>query len=99
MKIIAYICPCCKDAIYSRARHDFRYCSCEKLFVDGGFDYVRLGCDPKLGEIKTVTIEVDATKQELYRDWNHSIDKFGLLKEAELSKLPDELFEMGENDG
>ena len=31
-------CPVCKDIVFSRTTHDFRYCSCGNLFVDGGFE-------------------------------------------------------------
>lgn len=36
-------CPRCKDEIYSDHRHDFKYCSCKYVFVDGGRDYLRFG--------------------------------------------------------
>lgn len=34
-------CLLCGDVIESKHRHDFRYCSCESLAVDGGVDYIR----------------------------------------------------------
>ncbi len=36
-------CLDCGDIIESRHRHDFVGCSCGNVFVDGGFDYVRMG--------------------------------------------------------
>ena len=45
MKVYTVKCPKCGDRIYSRARHDFRYCSCNYLFVDGGFEYTRIGAE------------------------------------------------------
>jgi hypothetical protein len=39
-------CVHCKDEIESFSRHDFKFCSCEKVFVDGGLDYQRIGGDP-----------------------------------------------------
>ena len=42
MKVQAIVCPKCGDTLFSRARHDFRYCSCGEVAVDGGFDYVRI---------------------------------------------------------
>ena len=74
----ALICASCGDAIYSRARHDCRSCTCGDIYVDGGFDYVRAGFRDKSPE--NVKIEVDATKQVLYNDWNNRIDKFGLIR-------------------
>lgn len=43
MKIHGIECPRCKERIWSRHRHDFRRCSCNYCFVDGGRDYTRMG--------------------------------------------------------
>lgn len=34
-------CLKCLQVVESKSRHDFRYCGCEQLAVDGGKDYVR----------------------------------------------------------
>lgn len=34
-------CNCCGDVIESRDDHDFKYCSCKRVAVDGGHDYLR----------------------------------------------------------
>ena len=34
-------CKYCGDVIESRSRHDFKFCSCKKVAVDGGKDYLR----------------------------------------------------------
>lgn len=34
-------CPYCNDEIYSSHRHDFVFCNCKKIFIDGGTDYIR----------------------------------------------------------
>ena len=36
-------CILCKDIIESIHRHDFIYCKCGAIFVDGGRDYLRRG--------------------------------------------------------
>ena len=36
-------CLSCGDVITSRHVHDFRYCMCGKLFIDGGNEYLRCG--------------------------------------------------------
>jgi hypothetical protein len=77
MKLWAIKCPTCHDTIFSRARHDFRACSCEAVFIDGGFDYTRYGGD----NATLIEIEIDATKQQLYNDWNNRIDKLGIIHE------------------
>ena len=84
MKISAIQCKKCGDTIYSRAQHDFRYCSCRTIAIDGGFDYVRI-----IGDNKNMTekkIEVKHTKKELYDDWNYRNDKYGLIKKKKVRK-------------
>jgi len=78
MKIIAYKCPKCKDLVYSRAQHDLRSCSCGAIFVDGGFEYTRIGFNKTPPE--SVEIEVHINKKELYMDWNFNINKYGIIK-------------------
>lgn len=43
---IAYVtgiqCPLCKEKVWSRHRHDFRYCNCGYCAIDGGREYSRL---------------------------------------------------------
>ena len=34
-------CKSCGDVIESYSRHDFKYCSCHRVAVDGGLDYLR----------------------------------------------------------
>jgi hypothetical protein len=36
-------CLLCGDTIQSYHRHDFKWCSCKNIFVDGGTDYFRFG--------------------------------------------------------
>ena len=36
-------CKLCGDIIESVYRHDFKWCSCHSIFVDGGKDYIRRG--------------------------------------------------------
>lgn len=76
MQISAIRCLSCKDIIFSRVIHDHRYCSCGKCFIDGGFDYVRIGGD----QWEHMPIEVKTTKKELFDDWNTGADKYGLFK-------------------
>ena len=79
MKVYTVKCPKCGDRIYSRARHDFRYCSCNYLFVDGGFEYTRIGAE-SLDNIDAKEIDIDVTEKELYDDWNKNINKYGIIK-------------------
>ena len=79
MKIKAIRCLICGDIIYSRARHNMRYCSCEAAAVNGGFDYIKVSAK-NFSIVENLDIEVDATKEELYNDWVKKINKFGLVK-------------------
>jgi len=36
-------CRKCKTVIQSKHRHDFVWCECRSIFVDGGSDYFRRG--------------------------------------------------------
>jgi hypothetical protein len=49
MKIIrnAALCAKCNTFIESKHRHDFQFCQCEAIFVDGGLDYLRRGGKPE----------------------------------------------------
>lgn len=40
-------CSKCHDVIESFDRHDFKFCKCEAIFVDGGHDYLRHGGSPE----------------------------------------------------
>jgi hypothetical protein len=48
-------CKLCKDIIKSNYRHDFKYCKCGAIFIDGGYDYTRLGGN--LENIKELHLE------------------------------------------
>lgn len=39
-------CSECGDVVVSKGRHDFVWCSCKAVFVDGGCDYQRSGFMP-----------------------------------------------------
>lgn len=47
-------CLKCGDIIKSYFRHDFKYCSCENIFVDGGGDYLRYGCAGEPDSFKVI---------------------------------------------
>lgn len=40
-------CVKCEDEIWSRYTHDFRYCKCKAVAIDGGRSYTRI-----VGELK-----------------------------------------------
>jgi hypothetical protein len=83
MKIKAIKCKKCNDIIYSRARHDYHGCSCKSIYIDGGFDYIKITGEP--GSYDSIDVDVDASKEKLYIDWARSIDKFGLISSGSQS--------------
>jgi tRNA(Ile2) C34 agmatinyltransferase TiaS len=36
-------CKLCKDIIESKHRHDFKWCKCGQMYIDGGKEYLRRG--------------------------------------------------------
>lgn len=57
-------CKLCNDVIESTSGHDFKYCSCGEIFVDGGKSYLRRGAKNfynfiDLSEVKEETYEAD----------------------------------------
>jgi hypothetical protein len=71
-------CDKCGNIVYSRARHDMRSCNCGDIAIDGGFDYTKV-CF-RTSPPKRVEIQVNATKKQLFDDWNNNINKFGLIE-------------------
>lgn len=61
MRVAALKCPICETVIWSRARHDFRNCTCKKCFIDGGRAYTRTGWDPDIRPIMGVLDTEDGT--------------------------------------
>ncbi|MED1042537.1 hypothetical protein [Bacillus mycoides] len=49
LKRNAIQCRKCGDVIESKFTHDFKYCSCGSVGVDGGLEYARI-----TGELKNV---------------------------------------------
>jgi len=60
MRIVRNSAKCrkCGDEIESRSVHDFVYCSCGAIFVDGGREYLRRG-GASLDDIEDTSIEVE----------------------------------------
>jgi len=81
-QVTAIKCPKCGDVIFSRARHDCHSCSCGTISIDGGFDYTRVLFSPGIEPPKPFNLEVEQTREEIYLDWNLSIDKFGVIQEV-----------------
>lgn len=75
--VSALTCPKCNWTIFSRAHHDMHWCNCGEVAVDGGLEYLRVNY--KTVAPKVIRLIVNATKRELYDDWNLNKGKFGSL--------------------
>ena len=82
MKIKAIKCLNCCDTVYSRTVHDFRECSCQQVFVSGGFSYFKYGAIPG-AEYETMVVDVDISLEILHDDWNAMRDEYGIIKELD----------------
>lgn len=86
-KVNALECLDCGDIIYSRTRHDMRWCSCGKVAVDGGIDYFKWSTTSDAKYFIHGMVEIDANAKELYDDWSQMSNKFGKLVEFEVETL------------
>ena len=79
MVINAIKCNKCGETIYSRCRHDFHWCHCNNVAIDGGHDYIKINFkEPNSYEL--IKIELNVTEKELYDDWNKNKNKYGWLE-------------------
>jgi len=72
-------CPKCGYTIFSRARHDYRSCSCKAASIDGEFDYVKINFPTDIEIPKIFELRIEQTPKELYDDWNSRREDFGLI--------------------
>ncbi len=95
MKLVAIQCKKCHDIVFSRSRHDMRFCSCGESAIDGGPHRANYAIDKLKNNgsyikvmglyAQMVTIEVDLEMHDLIEDWNTTeVQKLGLIKEGEL---------------
>ena len=77
MKTTGIKCNKCRVTIFSRARHDFRYCKCGGCAIDGGQDYFRI-----IGEgYEVVDLDLDVERKDLFNDYNYGLDNYGMIEE------------------
>jgi ribosomal protein S27E len=77
IEVVAIECPDCGDIVFSRANHDYRTCTCEKVAIDGGFEYTKVS-----GIVEPFKLKIVQNKTELYNDWNNRTDKYGLIRKV-----------------
>lgn len=85
MKIQGIKCNHCGDIIYSRATHDMRYCSCGKVAIDGGRDYIKINAN-KEDDWEAVEVELSyITQYQLYNDWNIGNEQYGIIRSKKIN--------------
>jgi len=90
MKITAVQCNVCGDIIWSRAQHDFHYCSCGSVAIDGGMTgYVRILGNNE--DYEMYDLELDISEKEAYDDWNTRKNKLGTIHTEESTKFMKDL--------
>lgn len=52
-------CNHCGDVIESKSVHDFKRCSCGKVFVDGGHEYLRRGFTESPDDFTELSVKED----------------------------------------
>lgn len=63
-------CKACGDRIYSAHRHDFKTCSCGKISVDGGMNYIRrIGKEENIKDLSIFVTEDTYNALERGLDW------------------------------
>ena len=79
MNISGLFCHRCYSVVFSRSRHDMRFCQCGAIAIDGGRDYSKV-CYQSLDDfdICNITLQCKITASMLYQDWNKMQDKYGL---------------------
>jgi hypothetical protein len=88
IEVTAIKCRHCRDVIFSRTRHDNHSCSCGKIWIDGGFEYIRFGWPGgKEPPPKQFKLEIEETVTDLYHDWNNQENKFGLIHNKKITKF------------
>lgn len=76
-------CNLCGDIIESKHTHDFKWCKCKSIAVDGGQSYLR-----RLGELENIT---DMSKTISYRDYSKQLEKEIEFYKEQINGLNDEL--------
>ena len=61
-------CNKCLDSIFSNSRHDFVSCKCGDTFIDGGFDYQRVGFNPIAGPPELIERFIQGPPKQRFRE-------------------------------
>ena len=81
MLVRAIHCEECNTTVYSRTAEDLRECECGRVRVYGGFmSHFKYDIIDKKTKYKNIKMEIRATPDDLYDDYESMEDSFGLIK-------------------
>ena len=87
MLVRAVHCEECNTTVYSRATEDLRECECGRVRVYGGFlTHFKYDIKDKKTKYITLRMNIQATPDDLYDDYENMEDKFGLIKKETQTK-------------
>ena len=89
-------CLKCNDIIQSMYRHDFKWCSCKNIAVDGGGDYLKMsykdGAQYEVLAIKTYSVPVTWSLSTVVEVKAETADEAAsLVEDMNLDELSEEL--------
>ena len=80
MLVRAIHCEECNTTVYSRTSEDLRECKCGRVRVYGGFlNHFKYDIMGEKTKYKTIKMEIKATPNDLYDDYENMEDRFGLI--------------------
>ena len=83
MLVRAIHCEECNTTVYSRATDDLRECECGRVRVYGGFmGHFKYDIVGKKTKFKTLKMNIQATPDDLYDDYENMEDRFGLINKS-----------------
>ena len=83
MLVRAIQCEECDTTVYSRTTEDLRECPCGRVRVYGGFlSHFKYDIVGKKTKFKKIKMEVKATPNDLYDDYENMEDRFGLINKS-----------------
>ena len=87
MLVRAIQCEECNTTVYSRTTEDLRECECGRIMVYGGcMSHFKFEIKDKKTKYKTIKMNIKATPDDLYTDYESMEDKFGLIRKKTKKK-------------
>ena len=78
VEVVAYICPKCKQTIYSRSKSDMHTCFCGSVECTGKL--TKLAEQNKVTDFSTMKLIVDASFEQLSLDFVYNGGHYGTIQ-------------------